>query len=155
MVIVGEAFHIYDFCVEIHSRNEGDAGNTLESFYKRSNVRVLSFFAKLFENIFIVFTDFFELENQRLERKIAGRSFHLQLLKPKNKVERPSSVAGELQRNLYSLTIEKPFDSVFDSGLRLNNTVAKPHESPEFFVEGIGDIDAVQGFVFMFTGKFA
>jgi hypothetical protein len=53
------------------------------------------------------------------------------------------------------LTIEKPFDSVFDSGLRLNNTVAKPHESPEFFVEGIGDINAVEFFILMCSGKFA
>ena len=72
MVIVGETFHIHDFGVEIHSRNEGDAGNSLESFHNGSYVRVLCFFAELFENILIVFTDFFELENQILECKIAG-----------------------------------------------------------------------------------
>jgi hypothetical protein len=75
------------------------------------------FFAELLENILVVLTDFFELENQVLEREIAGRSFHLQLLKPKDESVRPSSVAGELQRDLYSLTIEKSFDSVFNTGL--------------------------------------
>ena len=68
---------------------------------------------------------------------------------------RPSGTTRELQRNLNPLCIEKSFDSVFNTGLRLNDTVAKPHERTEFFVEGVGDIDAVEIFVFMCAGKFS
>ena len=99
MVIVGEAIHIHNLGVENHSGNEGDARDTLECFHNGSNVRVLSFFAELLEYILIVFTYFFELEDQVQECKIACGGGQMQLLKPEDKRMRPSSAAGELERD--------------------------------------------------------
>jgi hypothetical protein len=64
-------------------------------------------------------------------------------------------MTGKLDRNLYSLGIQKSFDSVFGSGLRLNNTLSQPHEHAQFFVESIGNVNSLERFVLKFTGKFA
>ena len=99
--------------------------------------------------------DFTKLENQVLDREIAGRGAQLKLLEPQNEWMRPSGTSGELERNLNPLRIEQSFDSVFDTGLRLDDTIAQAHQRTEFFMEGIGNINTVEIFVLMCSGKFS